>query len=73
MSGLTMGMLLVFPVIAHLTVAVPKVIFSIIGLIALITWLTTQDGKFALIILGVCMAPVILGFVSLGFYMIILG
>jgi hypothetical protein len=73
MGGLTMGMLLIFPAIALLTVAAPKVIFSIIGLIALITWLTTQNGKFALIILGVCLAPVVLGFVSLGLFMLILG
>lgn len=73
MGGLTMGMLLIFPAIALLTIAAPKVIFSIVGIIPLITWAFTQSGKFALLILGVCLAPVILGFVSLGFYMMLLG
>ncbi|MFS2173445.1 hypothetical protein [Priestia megaterium] len=73
MSGLIIGMLLIFPAIALLTISAPLVIFSIIGIITLITWASTQDGKFALIILGVCLAPVILGFISLGFYMMIFG
>jgi hypothetical protein len=73
MGNLTMGMLLIFPAIALLTMAFPIAVFSIIGIIALITWASTQDGRFALIVLGVCLAPVLLGFVSIGFYMMIFG
>ena len=73
MGGLTMGMLIIFPAIALLTMAAPMVVFSIIGIIVLLTWATTQDRKFALIILGICLAPVLLGFVSIGFYMAIFG
>ncbi|MFJ8256419.1 hypothetical protein ACIQ4Z_03945 [Peribacillus asahii] len=73
MGNLTMGMLLIFPAIALLTMAFPIAVFSIVGIIVLLTWLFSQDFKFALIILGVCLAPVLLGFVSIGFYIAIFG
>ncbi|MEF2097302.1 hypothetical protein V3595_22035 [Bacillus sp. CFBP9009] len=72
MGNLTLGMLFVFPAIALLTMEAPKVIFSIIGIIFLFTWLSSSI-RFALIILGLCLAVVLLGFVSIGFYMMLLG
>lgn len=73
MGNLTFGMLIIFPAIALLTMEVPMVIFSIIGIIFLFTWLSTESIRVALITLGICLAPVLLGFVSLGFYMLLLG
>jgi hypothetical protein len=64
MGNLTMGMLLVFPVIAFLTMKFPKAIISIIGLIGLVT---------ALIVLEICLAPVLLRFVSIVLFMAIFG
>lgn len=73
MGNLTLGMLFVFPAIALLTVAFPKAVFSIIGLIVLVTGLWSQSFKGALIVLGICLAPVVLGFLSIGLFMAILG
>ncbi|MFJ8246930.1 hypothetical protein [Peribacillus asahii] len=73
MGNLTLGMVFVFPVIAFLTMSFPKVIFSIIGLIVLVTWLMSQRVSTALIVLGICLAPVLLGFLSIGLFMAILG
>lgn len=71
MSGLTLGMLFVFPTLAGLAMAFPLGFFSIIGVIALIIGLWSQSVKAALIILGICLGMVLLGFLSIGLFMAI--
>lgn len=72
MGNLTFGMLIIFPIIAILTKAYPIAVFLIILLIFLLTLIFSRSIKFSLIILGVSIAPVILGFISLGFYIALL-
>lgn len=73
MGGLTMGMLIIFPVIALLTMAFPKVVLLIIGLISFFVGIFSNSFKSGLLALGICLAPIVLGFISIGIYMAIFG
>ena len=73
MGYLTMGMLFVFPLIAFLSMIFPKVVFSTIGIIALVIWGMSQRLSNTLIFVGICLVIELLGFLSIGLFMAILG
>lgn len=71
MGNLTCGMLFVFPVIALLIMSFPKESFTIIGLISLFTLMVSKSFKTAIIVFFICLIPVVLGFISIGFFSVI--
>ncbi|MFJ8259523.1 hypothetical protein ACIQ4Z_20160 [Peribacillus asahii] len=73
MSGLTMGMLIIFPVLAMLCMAYPLGYLSTIAGIGLVTWIFSENWRGALLLSGVFLGFTLLGFVSIGFYMMLLG
>ena len=60
--------------IALLSMRFPMAVFSIIGIIALVIWGMSQRFSNALIFVGICLVIVLLlGFLSIGLFMAILG
>ncbi|MBT2641686.1 hypothetical protein J7I80_05585 [Bacillus sp. ISL-41] len=72
MGGLAVGMFFVFPVLATLSMVFPVGFFGIVAIIGLFTWLVS-DWQMAAIIVGLIIGMVVLGFVSLGILMALLG
>ncbi|MDF9763779.1 hypothetical protein OKW24_005675 [Peribacillus simplex] len=73
MAGLTVGMLFVFPLISFFIMSYPAVMFSILGIIGLIAWISYQRLTTALIVMGIVSIPGILGFLSLGIFKALLS
>ncbi|MCM3394870.1 hypothetical protein [Cytobacillus oceanisediminis] len=73
MGNLTFGMLFIFPLIAFLTMSFPLEVISIIGVIALVIWGMSQRFSNAIIFIGICIGIELLGFLSIGILMAILG
>lgn len=64
----TGGMLIAFPIFTFLAIAFPWFIFSIVGLIFVYTWISSGSIKRALIVLGVIIVILLLGFISISGY-----
>lgn len=66
MGGLTIGMLLIFPALAMLTVVYPWQMLGIIAIIGCLFWVFTEDYIVGLLVAGSFVGMIVLGFVSIG-------
>lgn len=73
MGGLTVGMLIIFPILALLLIGSFTTWLVVVGIFALLGLVLTQDFVVAGIMAGAMAVFTLLGFISLGFYMIIFG
>lgn len=73
MGNLTMGMLVIFPLLAGLLMGAFIVWLLVVGILGLIGLIFSKDFIVALIIMGVIVIFTLLGFVSIGFFIAFFG